>query len=188
MFNTLSMRAISIFAILIIASLLISRSWGVDELKARADLLNSQGQKVGIATFEEDSRGVKVSVQLRRMPRGTHGLHIHDHGTCEPPKFESAGSHFNPGHREHGFLNPKGPHAGDLPNITVGSLGTGRLVVHSKLITLKKGAPNSLFKQGGTSLIVHAAPDDYVSDPAGGGGDRIACGVILPVEESGIGR
>ena len=74
--------------------------------------------------------------------------------------------------------NPAGPHAGDLPNITVGPDGKANVEAVANLVTLKEGQKNSLFQPGGTSLVIHAGPDDYVSDPAGNAGPRIACGVI----------
>ena len=103
-------------------------------------------------------------------------------GRCNSPNstgsyFKSAGGHFTPYGKEHGLKNPKGPHAGDLPNFTVGPDGRATFETVATLVTLKPGK-NSLFQPGGTSLMVHAQPDDEVSDPAGKAGPRIACGVI----------
>ena len=145
--------------------------------KAKATLLNAQGQKVGEALLEETPKGVKISVRVHRLPPGVHAFHIHDKGLCEPPDFQSAGGHFNPFHKEHGLKNPKGPHAGDLPNLVVGADGTEDYETINTLVTLKPGK-NSLLKPGGTSLMIHAGPDDYLSDPAGHAGPRIACGAI----------
>jgi Cu/Zn superoxide dismutase len=90
---------------------------------ARATFVNAQGQPAGTATLTSTGDGVFISAQLRSLPEGTHAIHVHQTGRCEPP-FESAGAHFNPNNREHGYLNPAGQHAGDLPNITVRSDGT----------------------------------------------------------------
>jgi len=145
---------------------------------AQATLVNHQGKKVGQATLTETPKGVKIVMQVENLPPGVHAFHIHAKGVCTPPDFSSAGGHFNPYGKQHGFLNPAGPHAGDLPNITVGADGTAKVVVFTKLVTLKSGAKNSLFPPGGTSLVIHAGADDYVTDPAGGAGPRIACGAI----------
>jgi len=147
-------------------------------LTARATLMNPKGQKVGEAILEETPKGVKITVKVENLPPGLHALHIHEKGRCAPPDFKTAGGHFNPFGKQHGLKNPQGPHAGDLPDIQVGPDGKGSLEVVAPLVTLKAG-PNSLFHPGGTSLMIHAHPDDHMTDPAGHAGDRIACGVIL---------
>jgi Cu-Zn family superoxide dismutase len=148
---------------------------------AIARLTNPQGDFVGIATFAESDDGVMITVNLRGMPPGVHALHIHAAGSCEKPDFKTAKGHFNPYGRKHGLKNPEGAHAGDLPNITIGPDGTGAAVVTAPLVTLGDG-PASLFQDGGTAIMIHAGPDDYMSDPAGAAGPRIACGVIERAE------
>ena len=148
---------------------------------AIADLYNPDGDHVGIATFTEGHDGVRVAVNLYGMPAGVHALHIHAAGACEKPSFKSAMGHFNPHGRLHGLKNPGGPHAGDLPNIVIGTDGVGAVVVTAPLATLGAGK-HSILGEGGTALMIHNGPDDYVSDPAGDAGPRIACGVIRAVE------
>ncbi len=145
--------------------------------KAKATLLNAQGQKVGEARLEEASQGVKITLKVENLPPGVHAFHIHEKGLCDPPEFLTAGGHFNPFHKKHGMKNPAGPHAGDLPNLVVGEDGKENLEAMASGVTLKPGQ-NSLFQPGGTSLVIHAGPDDYLTDPAGNAGPRIACGVI----------
>ena len=98
-------------------------------------------------------------------------------GAASLPQFASAGVHFNPAGKQHGTQNPAGPHGGDLPNLEVAASGEGGIDATTKLVTLGPG-PTSLLGPGGTSLVVHAAADDYKTDPSGNSGDRIACGVI----------
>jgi Cu-Zn family superoxide dismutase len=148
---------------------------------AIADLHNPGGGHVGIATITEGDDGLTIAVNVHGMPPGPHALHIHTAGSCEKPDFKSAKGHFNPYGREHGLKNPQGPHAGDLLNIVVGPDGTGATIVVAPLVTLGPG-DNSLFREGGTAIMIHQGPDDYVSDPAGDAGPRIACGVIRTVE------
>jgi len=144
---------------------------------AKAVLINDQGQKVGEATLTETPQGVKISVKVENLPPGVHAIHIHEKSMCDHPGFASAGGHFNPFDKKHGLKNPQGPHAGDLPNLTVGADGKGSYETVAALVTLKPGK-NSLFQEGGTSLVIHANPDDDMTDPAGNAGARIACGPI----------
>ncbi|WP_068673965.1 superoxide dismutase family protein [Oceanobacillus sp. Castelsardo] len=143
------------------------------------DLKNSDGEIVANASLvESKSGGVTISIKGENLPSGGHGFHIHENGSCTAPTFESAGAHFNPTGKKHGFDNSEGPHAGDLNNINVGANGNLSTEVTADMVTLEKGKETSLLKEGGTSLVIHSDPDDYVSQPAGNAGDRIACGVI----------
>jgi Cu-Zn family superoxide dismutase len=120
---------------------------------------------------------VRIVLEAQGLSPGAKGVHIHAVGKCDPPDFTTAGSHFNPAGRQHGALNPQGPHAGDLPNLTVGADGKGRLEASIELVTLLTGT-NSVFDADGSAIVVHAAPDDFRTDPTGNSGARIACGVI----------
>jgi Cu-Zn family superoxide dismutase len=144
---------------------------------ARAEIRNAGGQPVGAATLTQVGRALRIVVEVQGLPPGAKAVHVHAAGRCEAPGFTSAGDHFNPHGRQHGALNPAGPHAGDLPNITIGADGKGRLETTTELMTLLSG-PASLFDGDGSALVIHAAPDDYRTDPTGNSGARSACGVI----------
>lgn len=144
---------------------------------ATAELQNTQGQPVGTATFSEVTGGVRIVLEVRGLPPGEKGVHIHEVGKCEPPAFTSAGGHFNPGRKQHGLQNPQGPHAGDLPNITVGTDGSGRMETTTNRITLG-GGETGILDDDGSALVIHAAADDFKTDPTGNSGARMACGVI----------
>lgn len=142
---------------------------------ATAELQTADGETVATATMIETDEGVLVSVEVTDAVEGAHGIHFHETGVCEGPKFESAGKHFNPGGAMHGLDNPEGPHAGDLPNLDVAGAGTYEATTDR--VTLLEGE-TSLFDDDGTALIIHAMEDDQVTDPSGDSGDRIACGVV----------
>jgi Cu-Zn family superoxide dismutase len=145
---------------------------------AMAEVRDARNRVVGRATLTEVSGGVRIVLEARGLPPGAKGVHLHAVGTCEPPAFASAGEHFNPQNKQHGVLNPSGPHAGDLPNLTIETDGTGRLETFTDRVTLAAG-PTSLFDADGSAIVVHGAPDDFRTDPTGNSGARIACGAIV---------
>lgn len=142
------------------------------------ELMNEDGVGVGVAIFSEGDKGVQIELDAHHLNPGVHGFHIHEKGICEAPTFESAGGHFNPTNKKHGFDHPEGPHAGDMENIEVEDDGRIKVTIINDMVTLKEGEVNSLISKEGTSLMIHANPDDYVSQPAGDAGERIVCGVI----------
>jgi Cu-Zn family superoxide dismutase len=144
---------------------------------ATAELKNANGQVVGKVRAAAISNGVRLTGQVMDLPAGEHGIHIHMTGKCDPPEFTSAGGHFNPSGHKHGMAG-KGGHEGDLGNLTVGSNGKAKIDIRVMGVSLAEGG-TSLFKEGGTALVIHANPDDLKTDPAGNAGARIACGVFM---------
>jgi Cu-Zn family superoxide dismutase len=144
---------------------------------AAAEVKDASGRTVGTANLTQLGSAVRIVLQVRGLPAGVKAVHIHETGKCEGPAFNSAGGHFNPGSKQHGALNPQGSHAGDLPNLTVAGDGTGRLETTTEQISLG-GAPGGLSDTDGSALVIHAAPDDFRTDPTGNAGARIACGII----------
>jgi Cu-Zn family superoxide dismutase len=140
--------------------------------RASAAMQDSAGRSLGTLMVEEKGQGLSISGHLTGLPAGVHGIHLHAVGRCEPP-FQSAGGHWNPTGKQHGFDNPKGPHAGDFRNIKVGSDGS----VHVQVME-SGGKLSELLDADGAAVIIHAGPDDYRTDPAGNSGARIACGVV----------
>ncbi len=144
------------------------------------DLKTSTGQDAGTATFAPaKDNGIAIHLKLKNLPAGEHAVHIHEHPMCDAPDFKTAGGHFNPDAKKHGTENPMGHHNGDLPhNVTAGADGTAKANFHVSYLSLNPTAANSLFANGGTSIMVHEKADDMKTDPTGNAGGRIACGVI----------
>jgi superoxide dismutase, Cu-Zn family len=141
--------------------------------EANAALTAADGASRGSASLSTAPDGLTLHVSAEALAPGTHGIHVHTVGRCDPPDFQTAGAHWNPTDRQHGRDNPQGAHHGDLPNITIGSDGRGTL--HA---TLPGATWASLFDADGAALVIHASADDYRTDPSGNSGGRIACGVI----------
>ncbi len=148
---------------------------------ATAQIIDVQHRTVGTATFTTTDSGevrIQVSVSGYNPGSGGHGIHIHQMGVCEPP-FTSAGDHYNPTMQQHGLENPEGAHGGDLPNMQFFQDGSGTYDATTDRITLVDG-PLSVFDADGSAIVIHAGPDDQMTDPSGNSGDRIGCGVIVP--------
>lgn len=143
-----------------------------------ADLRDPQGRVLARATAESSGDSLRVRVEAVGMSPGAYGAHLHAVGRCDPPAFASAGPHWNPTSAMHGKDNPKGMHKGDLPNLMVGTDGRGSFEYTIPNAGLSGMLPNRLIDGDGASVVIHAKPDDYRTDPSGNSGDRIACGVL----------
>ena len=154
---------------------------------ASASVKGPSGAEMGQARFVGGPNGVLVHVELKGLTPGWHGLHFHEKGDCSDPAFQSAGAHINhtparPDDKtQHGFLNLTSTalEFGDLPNVFAGPDGVAMAEIFSARVSVA-GEPNrpALVDADGSALVVHAAPDDYASQPIGGAGARVACGVI----------
>ncbi len=148
-------------------------------------IMGVSGQPVGLLTLAEGPRGVLIRINTfaGALAPGWHGLHIHEIGDCSAANFSSAGAHAGHGGEAlHGLLADDGPEAGDLPNLLVPSAVQGAAVeLYSPFVTLATARGRTRLRDdNGSALVIHANPDDQISQPIGGAGDRVACAVIPP--------
>ncbi|MFD0985920.1 superoxide dismutase family protein [Methyloligella solikamskensis] len=151
---------------------------------ASATLKDTDGKEIGTVELKDMAAdGTLLSVEITDLSAGTHAFHIHETGKCEPP-FKSAGGHFNPDDDTHGYMTEDGPHAGDMPNITVPDSGKLTFEVYNSEVSvtedegLLEDTEGYLFDDDGSAIVIHDGADDYKSQPSGDAGNRIACGVI----------
>ena len=160
--------------------LLVSLAYAEDvKPLAHADIMNASGEKVGTVIFYPKEGDLHMDLNITNLPLspGEHGLHIHEVGKCDAPDFKSALAHFNPAGKKHGLEAVEGHHAGDLPNILLGEDGKADMKIFNRTVTLDEGL-DSLFHEGGTSIVIDEKADDYKTDPDGNSGKHVACGVI----------
>ena len=142
---------------------------------------SGEGQARGTGTLTAGPRGVLVRLELTGLTPGWHAVHFHQTADCTDPGLQKSGAHIQHGEkRPHGFLNPGGPDAGDLPNVWADAKGEVHAEVASTRVNADKADKEraNLMDADGSALIVHASPDDAVSQPIGGAGARVACALI----------
>lgn len=130
----------------------------------------------GKVEFVEMDSKVKMHATIKNASPGYHAIHIHEHGDCSASDGKSAGGHWNPGNTAHGKWGEGEHHAGDIGNILVGEDGKGTLDLETDKWCLGCGDP--LKNILGKAIVVHDGPDDFVSQPSGNAGNRVACGEI----------
>lgn len=146
--------------------------------QASAALKGADGADHGTVTFQQTPNGVLVTAELKDVPSGSHGFHVHETGACDAPDFESAGGHYTGVSDTHGLMVEGGPHSGDMPNVHAPESGAITVEHFNPRISLMEGEEGYLFDDDGSAVILHANADDYESQPSGDAGSRIACGVI----------
>ena len=144
---------------------------------ARVNLASASGSLVsGKLSLMPMGDGVHLTGEIGGLkPNSSHGIHIHEKGDCSAADASSAGGHFNPATQPHGKVDTATHHGGDMNNISADASGVSTVNIHAKGVVLGGGAANDAV---GRAVIVHADPDDYISQPSGNAGARVACGVI----------
>ena len=145
-----------------------------------AYLKGPKGEEIGQAMIQQVPTGVVIDVEVKGLTPGWHGVHIHAVAQCEAP-FTSAGGHVNHGEPKdpHGLLNAQGPDDGDLPNIHADEQGRVRAEVFTTRARIARDGPGQwLWDADGSALVIHANADDHSSQPIGGAGARVACGIM----------
>ena len=156
---------------LIVSALLAACASSPSAPSVSANMAGRSGATVsGTVAFSDVAGGVRVTAQVAGLTPGEHGFHIHEVGDCSAPDASSAKGHFNPAGKTHGHHGHDERHGGDMPNLLANAQGEARLTADLKGV--------SVSQISGRSVVIHADPDDYKSQPAGNSGKRVACGVI----------
>jgi len=153
---------------------------GAEPVSRSSNLMGSDGAVIGKITVTDAPHGVLLRISAEGLKPGWHGLHFHEKADCQGPSFKSAGAHVHSTTPvTHGLLNTQANDDGDLPNLYVAADGTVMVELYSTLVSLQ-GAGNrpALLDADGSAVVIHANPDDYMSQPIGGAGDRVACAPI----------
>ena len=163
-------------AFAVAAALLLASSTAIAQSKVAATLASSAGNNVaGTVVFAQEGRKVFVIAEVTGLKPGAHGFHVHEKGDCSAPDFSSAGGHFNPGGQPHGDPAAGAHHVGDMPVLVADASGKATARAERRTMSVGGGGANDIV---GKSVVVHADPDDFMTQPAGNSGARVACGVI----------
>ncbi|GIK50631.1 MAG: superoxide dismutase family protein [Hyphomonadaceae bacterium] len=158
-------------------------------------IVGAEGGAIGQAHFTAAPRGTLIRLEFQQdaLPSGWHGLHLHARGDCSDfaAGFQASGGHLGMGERvSHGLLHPRGPEAGDLPNLyaPAGAAFAAEFFSPYAVLapqrvpgTAQTPAREALLDADGAALVIHAGPDDQTSQPIGGAGARIACAALTPL-------
>ena len=148
--------------------------------KAAAEIINPAGEVIGKVGFEQTPSGVLIRVVVSGLTPGGHGIHLHSVGACSPD-FGAAKGHINPDGKAHGLRHPDGPDNGDLPNLYVGADGSAEAEFFTPRVTVTGGTQPALLDDDGSAVVIHEHPDDHMTQPIGGAGGRVGCGVVKAV-------
>lgn len=179
------MRKSNGFALLTLAALVATPALAGHHQSApaaQATFHNNAGEAVGEAQIKQGPHGILVTLTIDGLEPGKKAIHIHGKGTCDDHEegFQASGGHLNPDERKHGLMNPEGPDAGDFPNFYVHDNGYGWAELFNKRASLDGSFGAKILDEDGAALVIHEKPDDHQSQPIGGAGARVACGVIEP--------
>jgi Cu-Zn family superoxide dismutase len=142
---------------------------------ATAALVPTKGNKVtGTVDFTQKGSTVLVVAKVTGLTPGAHGFHVHEKGNCTAADASSAGGHFNPVGAAHGGPGHSPHHAGDLGNLEADASGVASFKAEVTGISLGTGDDSII----GKAVVVHDKPDDLTTQPSGGSGARLACGLI----------
>ena len=149
--------------------------------QAYADMISPDGSKIGSVHFQQGPTGVLMKIDVTSLTPGPHGIHLHSAGACTPD-FKAADGHINPNGGPHGLLNEARSEStqdnGDLPNLYASDDGVARAEFFTSLVTVAGGSMPALLDSDGSAVVIHEHPDDHTSQPIGGSGGRVGCGVI----------
>lgn len=155
-----------------------SISANTPDVTASVALENRAGDKIGTGNLTQTPHGVLVNVKVSDLPPGPKGIHFHSVADCDATtEFKSSKGHHGEGKGDHGLLNARGPGKGDLGNIFIGSDGVGELQFFKAGASLT-GGDLPLLDVDGTAIVIHANEDDQVTQPIGGAGARLVCGLV----------
>ncbi len=151
---------------------------------ASASVINNAGEKIGGIDLIQGPEGVLMNIDIHNLTPGAHGFHIHKVGNCDDHKhFKSASGHVTEEGDAHGLLNPQGPELGDLPNLIVPENGHVKIQLYADDLEIfpedGEMEEETLLDADGSAFMIHEHPDDHKTQPIGGAGARIACGVIV---------
>jgi Cu-Zn family superoxide dismutase len=178
--NLNTMKKIILSIVLLIAIIIGCKTKGNSSDSKKLNLTfesKSNSNVTGTASFTEKKGKVTFIAKISGLKPGVHAIHIHEKSDCSAADGSSAGGHWNPTFKKHGQWGVGEYHRGDIGNFIADEKGNGTITLTTDEWTI--GGEDETKNILGKGLIVHQGADDFVSQPAGNAGARVACSAII---------
>lgn len=172
------MKKIAYVSIILVATIFACKTTSGSKNEIKVGLTSkSDSQVTGNATFTEKNGTVTMVANMSGLTPGLHAIHLHEKADCTAADGSSAGGHWNPTFKKHGKWGDAEHHKGDIGNFTADAKGNAVVKFSTEEWCIACGDASKDIT--GKGLIVHKGQDDFISQPAGNAGARIACAGVL---------
>ncbi len=171
-----TITVIAIFGLLVLGCKSSTSNNSANSLNLALETKSNSGV-TGTAVFTQREDNVTLVAKMKGLKPGVHAIHIHEKSDCSSADATSAGGHWNPTFKKHGKWGETECHKGDIGNFIADANGNGTVTFKTNEWCI--GCEDETKNIIGKGLIVHDKPDDFITQPTGNAGARVACSAII---------